>query len=80
VETLTAVDRDILEGSFLNEGRKAVRIIDAQAAEIEKLRAALLTIKQAYDGATYTHGGDLRGLDELAIEAALARAGVQLGA
>jgi hypothetical protein len=41
VETLTAVDRDILEGSFLNEGRKAVRIIDAQAAEIERLKRAL---------------------------------------
>lgn len=49
----------------------ALRIIDQQAARIVELEAALQTIKRAYGAATYTHGGDLRGLDEAAIDRAL---------
>jgi hypothetical protein len=72
IETLTKEEQRALAfRSDMTAGAKALRIIDAQAARIAELEGALLAIKQAYEAATYTHGGDLRGLDEAAIDTAL---------
>lgn len=53
-------------------GREARQQLAALLDRIAELEEALQTIKRVYDTATYTHGGDLRGLDDAAIDRALA--------